>query len=73
MCDKRWQLLILSQLHATLEISYHYTTKIKQNLKITHCVFNFENYMVSLDSPFHCHQFGIQFNKFGFVLNKKTS
>jgi hypothetical protein len=60
-----------------LEISYQHTTKVKKNLKITYCVFNFENQkvgMVSLDSPSHCHQFDTQLNKFSSViLSKKTS
>ena len=66
-----------SWLHATLEVSYyHYTTKVKQNLKIIHCALNIENWklvMVLVDSPSCCYRFDIQLNKFSFVLNKKTS
>jgi hypothetical protein len=36
-------LLAYSLLHITLEVSYHHTTNIKENLKIAHFVLNFEN------------------------------
>ena len=43
MCGMRWQLLVHSYLHAILEVSYHHTTNVKKNLKISYCGLNFEN------------------------------
>jgi hypothetical protein len=33
MCGMRWQLLVHSYLHATLEVSCYHTTNVKENLK----------------------------------------
>jgi hypothetical protein len=45
-------------------------------LKITHCVFNFENHKlnsVSLDSTSHYYGINIQLNKLTSILSKETS
>jgi hypothetical protein len=76
MHGMKWQLLIHSCLHAILEVFQYYTTNVKENLKIAHGAFNFENWkldMLSLDSSSCYRRFDTPFNKFNVILNKKTS